>query len=297
MNQRLVIDAPAKINLGLEILGRRDDGFHEIRSILTMVSIQDTLEFRIGPQSQGLVNFEPCCPGIDAHDNLIAKAIHEYNRIADTGTRPDVTVTKRIPVAAGLGGASSNCASTLRAMNSLNANALSAEKLEDIAATLGSDIPFFLGSPTALVGGRGATLRHVSTPPGAVLVVSPDIAIPQKTKTLYSALDPKDFSDGSSVRRQAERLESFGTIDPTLLANAFSRALSVVAPGAAAVESWMANAGISESWLSGAGPSRYALFETLAECKAAEKRLQETELVGARTFSATFLKSKPLLRS
>lgn len=297
MNQRLVIDAPAKINLGLEILGKRADGFHEIRSILAMISIQDTLEFRIGPLSQGHVNFEPCSPDIDTHDNLIVKAIHEYNRIAGTGTTPDVTATKRIPVAAGLGGASSDCASTLRVMNSLNANALSAEKLETIAAKLGSDIPFFLGSPAAIVSGRGTTIRRVSTPPGAVLIVSPAIAIPQKTKNLYAALNPKDFSDGSAVSQQAKRLEAIGTIDPSLLANAFSRALSVIAPQSAAVETWMAHAGITESWLSGAGPSRYALFETLAECKAAEKQLQETGLVGARTFSATFLKAKPWLCS
>jgi 4-diphosphocytidyl-2-C-methyl-D-erythritol kinase len=297
MNQRVVVDAPAKINLGLEVLGKRDDGFHEIRSILAMISIQDTLEFRMGPLSQGLVNFEPCCPDIDTHDNLIVKAIHEYNRIAGTGSTPDVTVIKRIPVASGLGGASSDCASTLSAMNALNANAVCPEELEAIAATLGSDIPFFLGSPTAMVSGRGTTLRRVPTPPGAVLIVSPDIAIPKKTTTLYSALNSKDFSDGSAVSQQMDRLASPGTIEPSLLANAFSRALSDVSPESAVVEAWMADAGITKSWLSGAGPSRYTLFDTLAECKLAEERLRQTGLNRSRVFSCTFLQSKPSLRT
>lgn len=265
MIRRCSIDAKAKINLGLEVLGKRSDGFHDICSILAMIDLTETLDFTYSPGNRGRVSISSVGFDIDPEDNLITAAISAFNVAAETKCFPQVSLTKAIPVAAGLGGASSDCAATLLAMNHLTGNPLTRLQLVSLAANLGSDIPFFLGSPVGYVTGRGTDIQPlpsiIETP---VVVVTPNISIAFKTPTLYKELRPEEWTNGSKVRKQVERLQSGQGIDPTLLGNAFESALNRISPRSVAFQEALLKFGTSSSWLSGAGPSRY-LFPTTDE--------------------------------
>lgn len=262
MSHRCTIDAFAKINLGLEITGRRDDGFHNIRSILAMIDLADTLTFETGTGSDGQFAIYPDSKGIDFDDNLIVRAIAAFNRLAGTHLAPSVHLVKRIPVAAGLGGASSDCAATLLAMNHLTRQSLGESQLLRIAAELGSDVPFFLGPPVSSVSGRGIEIESLPELPGSLLIVAPDIWIPEKTRTLYGALTKDDFSSGQAIDAQILRLRTGTPLDPSLLGNAFQDPLERTSAESAALTDSIRSINSTPFWLSGAGPSRYALFDT-----------------------------------
>jgi 4-diphosphocytidyl-2-C-methyl-D-erythritol kinase len=251
----------------LEVLGKRDDGFHEIRSILAMVELTDRIAVRKSSGASGSVSICPPGTALTISSNLVVEAIAAFN--AATGNRivPDIELEKRIPIAAGLGGASSDCAATLLALNELTGNPIDRERLAEIAASLGSDVPFFLGSPAASVSGRGTEIRTVRAPAGAVLIVSPNIKIPNKTRTLYAALRPEDYASGDSVARQAAHLDSFGSIDRDSLGNVFDVALARISDSAQSFADELTSCGVNQHWLSGAGPARYALFDDWDECE------------------------------
>lgn len=159
----LVIPAYAKTNLSLRILGKRPDGFHEVRTLITLVSLADTLEFHPAAEGTGLdlvvdgADWEPE-PG---QRNLVECAWDLF--AATTGRRVDVAITlaKRIPSGAGLGGGSSNAAATLRALDQMADGAAGPAALMAMAAQLGSDVPFFLDGRMAECGGRGERIVPV----------------------------------------------------------------------------------------------------------------------------------------
>jgi 4-diphosphocytidyl-2-C-methyl-D-erythritol kinase len=268
----ITIQSPAKVNLGLEILSRREDGFHELRSVLSMVDITDELRFSFtsGIESSRIDGV----PGVTFEDNLIGRAIEAFDASAGTAESVDVRVTKNIPAAAGLGGASSNAAATLIAMNHLHDSPLPHDKLLEVAATLGSDVPFFLGAPTASVSGTGTTLAPLPDPSGWLVIVVPKIDLAAKTATLYSMISPEDYSDGTMVQHVVDALVSGSAIRPESLANAFTRPLRKLIPHVDEVARIMGEAGCSQIALSGAGPAHYSIFESESEAREAEDRLK-----------------------
>jgi 4-diphosphocytidyl-2-C-methyl-D-erythritol kinase len=293
MTRTVRIDAPAKVNLGLEILGRRDDGYHEIRSILAMVDLHDTITATLGQNSTGQLEISPKPEGIDPHDNLVTRSIRAFNLRTGLDLKPNLQLQKRIPVAAGLGGASSDAAATLLAMNALADLPLDHVQLLEVASSLGSDIPFFLGSPAALVSGRGTHLTPVRAPAGPMLIVSPVVDIPAKTSTLYQSLEPTDFSDGSQSLKQAGHLDANATVDPTLLQNAFLRPLRRLAPQVDNVARTMQEAGCPVVALTGAGPSHYSLFPTPDRATSVKQELQQ-QLDPSTLVLTTFFRQRAL---
>jgi 4-diphosphocytidyl-2-C-methyl-D-erythritol kinase len=183
-------------------------------------------------------------------------------------------VTKNIPAAAGLGGASSNAAATLIALNHLHDSPLPHDKLVEIAASLGSDVPFFLGAPTAKVSGTGTTLTPLTDPSGWLVIVVPTIELAAKTTTLYSMINPQDYSDGTMVQHVVDALVSGSAIRPESLANAFARPLRKLIPHVGEVARIMGEAGCSQVALSGAGPAHYSIFENESQAREAEDRLK-----------------------
>jgi 4-diphosphocytidyl-2-C-methyl-D-erythritol kinase len=172
---RLVLESPAKINLTLEVLGRRADGFHSIRSVLAPVDLHDTVSFT--PGGRKLV-FHAGQGAPRDESNLAVKAVRALE--ARTGIRRgvDIRIVKRIPIAAGLGGGSSNAATVLRGLNELWDLSLPADDLEEIGLSIGSDVPFFLRGGTSLAGGRGERLEPL--PRGGTLdfvLVSPSLKV------------------------------------------------------------------------------------------------------------------------
>lgn len=278
--QRTVrIEAPAKINLGLEILGKRDDGYHEIRSILAMIDLADTLTLTATSESQrsSIVGMD-----LDGEANLIGKAAELL------GLDLSVTIEKRIPLAAGLGGASADAAATLLAGNVLTEEHRSIDELRDLASALGSDVPFFLGSPCALASGRGTDLAPLPVPDGWLVLVSPGIAIPGKTARLYGELRSGDFTDGAMIREQAARLRQRDPVAPTLLHNAFSSALLRLAPETADLQRLMRQAGCPFVALSGAGPTHYTIVPDQDRAATIAADLRDTSTPGTQVFVAGF---------
>ena len=185
----LRLQAPAKINLYLNVGEKRPDGYHEIDSLFQMIDLYDELQFHerkerielvlIGPRADRLVG-----------ENLVLKAARLLQEASGTRLGAAIRLEKRIPVGSGLGGGSSDAAATLAGLNRLWGIGWPREELLPLAAQLGSDVPFFLGPPTARVGGRGERVEKVSL--GQLLkivLVFPGVSI--ATAWAYAALDER----------------------------------------------------------------------------------------------------------
>lgn len=271
-NQTVTIHAPAKINLGLEILSRRDDGYHELRSVLSMVDLSDELHFTMRPDFE--ISHIDGVPGVSPSDNLIMRAISLFNERAGKDVPMYVRAFKRIPAPAGLGSASSNAAATLVALNHLHNSPLERSDLVRLAAELGSDVPFFLGSSTAAASGTGTTLTPLPDPSGWTVIVVPQIDLIAKTAKLYGMITPDDYTDGTLVENVVKNLSAGSTLPPDALFNAFSRPLRKLMPYVGKINRVMREAGCSHVALSGAGPAHYSIFPNEREAREVRQRLQ-----------------------
>jgi 4-diphosphocytidyl-2-C-methyl-D-erythritol kinase len=152
----LRVSACAKINLGLWILGKRPDGYHEIATLFQQIDLKDEITVEKTPASIRITTDHPDLPSNEA--NLVFSAFRHFQNHVDLREGVRIHIVKRIPVGAGLGGGSSNAAATLLALNRLWNNPLSPETMNTVAAEIGSDVPFFLMGGTALGQGRGEKL-------------------------------------------------------------------------------------------------------------------------------------------
>ncbi|MEW6199844.1 MAG: 4-(cytidine 5'-diphospho)-2-C-methyl-D-erythritol kinase [Planctomycetota bacterium] len=179
--------APAKINLTLRVGGRRPDGFHEIESLVALVDLADSVE--VTDHEDGCYSLECDEPTLPRDgSNLVLRAARALAQSAEINRGAEITLTKRIPAGAGLGGGSSDAAATLMLLNDLWGTRRSPAELEQLGATLGSDVPLFFHGPLSVVRGRG---EHVARGPGAlrawVGLVLPAIACP--TPAVYAEFD------------------------------------------------------------------------------------------------------------
>lgn len=200
MSEPLFIDAPAKLNLSLRVLRKREDGFHELDTLMVRLSgLCDRLTF--SPAETDAFTCNDASVPADA-SNLVLKALAAY-RAASGFTQPlAIHLEKRVPHGAGLGGGSSDAASTLRAVDQLNGDALGTERLMEIAATIGSDIPFFLGPPTARATGRGEKIEAAEELPRLpVLLLKPNFGV--ATPDAYKRWSESKELPGISYAAQA----------------------------------------------------------------------------------------------
>jgi len=156
--------APAKLNLFLRVLGRRDDGFHDLRSLVQPLTLADGVQARVGGELTLTVIGECAADVPRSEDNLVLRAARAL--AAEVGLDPvaELLLAKRIPVAAGLGGGSGDAAATLRALNRLWGPGLAPERLREIAAAVGSDVPGLVEVRPALIAGRGEVVEPVEVP-------------------------------------------------------------------------------------------------------------------------------------
>ena len=275
--------APAKVNWTLEVLGRREDGYHEVRTVMQAIDLCDILEF--GP-GEG-VRLEVEGPHEASEDDLVLRAAALLDGGGDRGAR--IRLTKRIPVAAGLGGGSSDAAAAVRGLSEVWGLGRSDEELTELASQIGADVPFFLVGGTALAEGRG---ERVTPLPDAALawlvVVVPPIALADKTKRMYGALTPSDFTDGSRTVALAERLRAGMPIRDGDLCNVFERAAYAVFEGLDVYREALLAAGAGRAHLAGAGPALFALAPDEAGANAIRDKvsLPSGRLFVARTLTA-----------
>lgn len=256
MHDTLTGSAPAKINLVLEVLGRRKDGYHEIRTVIQKVDLCDTVTLA-WDRDPGITVVGPAARGTPAtRDNLAWRAVETLRDLA--GMRlplPHIAIEKSIPAASGLGGGASDAATALR----LVARAWDIDDesmLARAANAVGSDEAFFLGGPTALVSGRGEIVTPRSPLPhhGVVLFI-PRETLPNKTATLFALLSQQPFDDGDRCRTFVEEHPAQISVRNTF--NAFERVAFETFGGLGAVRDALADAIGDNVRLSGAGPALF----------------------------------------
>ena len=166
------VPAPAKLNVFLHIVGRRPDGYHLLQSVFMLIDWCDTLHFKV--RADGAIHRFDALPGSTLPtQDLIVRAAQALQSATGCSFGADITLEKRLPAEAGMGGGSSDAASTLLALNRLWGLRLSRQQLADIGLTLGADVPFFIGGNNAWVEGIGEQLTPVALPPGRFVVVKP----------------------------------------------------------------------------------------------------------------------------
>jgi 4-diphosphocytidyl-2-C-methyl-D-erythritol kinase len=263
----------AKINLSLEIVGKRPDGFHELASLVHTVSLGDELHLTLTHEPRTRVEVEGL--DIDPSTNLVWRAAELLRTRVDTKRGADIRLSKRIPAAAGLGGGSSDAAATLVGLNRLWATQLATQELQNLAAEVGSDVPFFVRGGAALMRGRGDRLEVLSPLKGQWLVLlAPGHTVADKTRRLYAALEPRDLSSGDMTLRAVARLKHGELLPECELVNAFERAARQVFPGLE--EMWHAAERLTSKrfLLSGAGPALFALAASRFEARRLAARLE-----------------------
>jgi 4-diphosphocytidyl-2-C-methyl-D-erythritol kinase len=256
----LELVAPAKLNLTLEVLGRRPDRYHEIASVMQTIDLADRVVLEAADRlTLELAGVTAGLPE-DATANLAYRAAIALREAAgQPGLGARIVLEKRIPAGAGLGGGSSDAAAVLRGLNQLWRLRLDLVTLTEIAADLGSDIPFFLHGGAALVRGRGETVGSLPDPPSWECTLFPAaLTLEQKTARMYNSLGAADISDGDRTLRFAHRLRDGEPVTPGDLSNAFDWHISSVSSDAAAAMKLCREAGVSVH-ACGSGPAFFAL--------------------------------------
>jgi len=260
--------SPCKVNLLLNVLGRRADGYHELETLFHPVALCDTLRFERGGDGVTLTCSDPRLP-TDA-SNLVRRAATAFRQTAGIADGVRIHLEKRIPLAAGLGGGSGNAATTLLGLNDLFGRPLPLVRLHDLAARLGSDVPFFLQDRPALATGRGERLEPLNFFPAlrgkALLLVYPGFGV--STAWAYQQLAAHPEALSGRPGRAARLLELLGGGDARAAAAAFYNALEapVLAkyPVLALYQQFLRAHGALGTLLCGSGSTTFALVDSPA---------------------------------
>jgi len=253
--------APAKLNLALVVGPAREDGKHEVATVLQRVDLGDRVSIAAAPSLQ-VTGF--------AADTLVRDALAAL--AAATGVEPRwrATIAKRIPVAAGLGGGSSDAATALRLANDTLGAPLTGERLRALAATLGADVPFFLADGPQLGRGDGAELEPLDLPQDYWIVLAlPHGAGKDSTASVYGSFDERDGAQGWEQRREA--------LEQALAAVRRPRDLAALPPNDLASSPFAAELlrlGAFRADVSGTGPTVYGLFHHRRHAEAARRALR-----------------------
>ena len=265
MSRSVDVLAHAKINISLEVLGHRDDGYHQVATLLHRVDLADRLSFRLADDLS--LKSDVTC--LENEDNLVLKAARSLKERTGCTLGTAITLEKNVPVAGGLGGGSSDAATTLTALNKLWELELNGKDLIDLAAQLGSDVPFFLEGACALAEGRGEVVTVLPAIDGwwAVILSPPPVKLEDKTARLYSMLGDEEFTDGSATRWLADRVRSGAATMSDFVAgkNAFEQVATGVFPDLDEYRTALLKAGAAFVRLSGSGPTLFTLTDSREE--------------------------------
>jgi 4-diphosphocytidyl-2-C-methyl-D-erythritol kinase len=263
--------APAKINWTLEVLGRRPDRYHEVRTVLQTVDLCDRvavspakdLELVLtGPAGQAGASLT----GVPAAENLAYRAAALLReRAAQPVLGACIELTKAVPAGAGLGGGSSDAAAALRALDRLWGLGLAPAELARLGAQLGADVPFFLLGGTALGRGRGDEVTPLpDVPPQRLLLVVPGRRQARKTAAMYAHLRREHFSDGEGSERLAAAISRGVAPSDDDVFNTFEDIAAEVLPEAAAAAERCQRLGLRPH-LAGSGPAQFVLLQPDAD--------------------------------
>ncbi len=239
------ISAPAKLNLFLHITGRRADGYHLLQSVFTLIDWCDTLHFDL--RSDGRITREDLTWALP-EDDLSVRAARALQQAAQCPLGVHIGVAKSVPAQAGMGGGSSDAASTLLALNRLWQLNLPLETLAKIGLALGADVPFFLGGRHAWVEGIGEQITPIELPPARFVVVKPEAGL--ETRLIFSDPGLKRDSEPAIISGFAANTTGFGRNDLQAVAQK-------LCPGVTQALDWLAAQGLSGR-MTGSGSAVFA---------------------------------------
>ena len=280
------VPAYAKVNLRLDVLGRRADGYHELRTIFQTISLHDTLalEATHEPGIDLRITGNSQLAGEPAHDNLIYRAIDQIAR--EIGTRQGVraVLTKRIPVGRGLGGGSSDAAAALVGFLRLAGKRVAAARLAEIASALGADVPFFLHGGRVLGIGRGDEIYPLpDLTRRQVLVISPhQIAVP--TKDAYQWLS-RELTNGEGPTKLMRFCALCWSPQGGALSNDFEAAVFPRYPRLAAIKRELLQQGAAEASLAGSGSAVFGVYQHPAKARRAVRAFPRDQVFLCSTLS------------
>jgi 4-diphosphocytidyl-2-C-methyl-D-erythritol kinase len=277
------IRAYAKINLSLKVLNKRQDGFHDIRTVFQTVGLFDTLEFAFKPgRGVRISMYDKLC----IEDNLVVRAARAF--FAQTGARGalDITLNKAIPMGGGLGGGSADAATTLLALGGLCGKPVGMDMLQNLAASLGSDVPFFLHGGTALGLGRGEELYPLpESRPQPVLILAPPIHV--STAEAYKALNRPGLTTGQpSPKLNTFQAFVWSGLSGPLAENDFEGPVFSLHPELKRWRDKLIRLGAHAARLSGSGATLFGVFPNQAKLQGALPRFRTEPL---QIFRTTFL--------
>jgi 4-diphosphocytidyl-2-C-methyl-D-erythritol kinase len=268
------VQAFAKINLTLDVLGRRADGYHDLATVMQTVDLCDTI--CLTTTADDRVHLVCSKPELSNDDNLAARAARLVRQRLAIRQGVLIELLKRIPVAAGLGGGSSDAAAVLLALQQWWQLRLSSDDLLDIASSLGSDVPFFLTGGLALCEGRGERVTALTPfwPESMRWLVLVKPAISVSTAAVFRNLSASDYTDGSHSRAVSTALQAGQKPVLEDLHNCFERSVLESYPEVARARADLLHTGASCVRLSGTGPTLFAPVSDLACAQKMQEQLQ-----------------------
>jgi len=268
----VILNAPAKVNLHLEVKALQSGGYHEILSVVHSVSLFDRVHIRSLKENNALRIF--CDPPLPGGQNIAARAVQTFRSRCGLHSGVEVRIQKRIPVGAGLGGGSSDAAAVLYGLNKLFGTALSPGQLEEAAAALGSDVSFFLHGPAALMSGRGEKIENLMPREDFILVlVYP--GFPIATDEAYRWVDEEEEHNLRSCSREDLKVQFEEKAPETWkFFNSFQSTIESRYPVIAEIVGKLALSGAHPAILSGSGSSVVGVFTDIKAARAAYRHLR-----------------------
>jgi 4-diphosphocytidyl-2-C-methyl-D-erythritol kinase len=265
------VRALAKLNLDLRVLSRRPDGYHELRTVFQTISLADTLDISFARSRQTAIELKDAA---QIADNLVVRAARLAMDAMRVTGRVEMTLAKRIPMGAGLGGGSSDAAAVLLALPALAGRPLPLPTLCDLAQQLGSDVPFFLLGGRAVGIGRGTELFPLTdgvAQPGLVIAPGIHVATAQAYRDLSARLTSESEADKArDFQRHAWGLDESG-------ANDFEAVVFEREPRLAALKRRLARTGASPAMMTGSGSALFGLFADRAAAARARERFADVQ--------------------
>ncbi len=269
--------AYAKINLGLDVTGKRADGYHIVRMIMQNVDLYDTLDFE--ENETGEIVLTTSSPKIPTDDsNLICKVARQLQDKFDVKKGANINLVKRIPVAAGMAGGSTDGAATYLALNELWNLGLSKKELCELAVSLGADIPYCIMGGTALAEGIGEELTAISDMPACTIVIAKP-AIDVSTGWVYKELDSKEIVEHPDIDGIRSAIEAK---DLNKMCELIGNVLEPVTAGKyqeiEKIEKLLEDNGAIRAFMTGSGPTVFAIFDDDVKAKAAYNAVEKSGL-------------------
>jgi 4-diphosphocytidyl-2-C-methyl-D-erythritol kinase len=274
---KIVRNANAKINLGLDVLRKREDGYHEVKMIMQMVNLYDTLTFESRDDMEIVIDTDHGALPCDEH-NLIYKAALVLFEEVQRKIGVHVKLEKRIPIAAGMAGGSTDAAATLLALNEMMGYPLTVDRLQEIAVRVGADVPYCVMGGTALSEGIGEKLTILPKPPEAYLVIAkPDIDV--STAFVYQNLHLENVSKHPDIDGMIQALEDG---DLQGITKRMENVLETVTiphyPVINTIKESCMQAGALNALMSGSGPTVFAVFDERGKAENAAKAIRKAAL-------------------